>query len=93
MLSKSEARAEVDKRLKQMAPPDDIFDIAESETIERPFGWVFFYNSKGYLETGDFFERLAGNGPVLVDKQNGSVHFCGTIKTPQEYIEEYERKV
>ena len=76
-----------------MSTSADPFVVVEKNTVEKPFGWVFFYNSKRYVETGEFRYRLAGNGPVIVNKHNGSVEFFGTNKPPQEIVEEYEKKL
>ena len=35
--------------------------------------WRVFYNNRAFLETGDVTHALAGNRPVLVDKQTGAV--------------------
>jgi hypothetical protein len=32
----------------------------------------FYYNSKAFIETGNFRDALAGNGPIFVD-WNGAV--------------------
>jgi hypothetical protein len=53
---------------------------------------VFFYNSKKFLETGESGRRLAGNGPIIVDKEDGSIHPFGTAKRPEEYIKEYGKR-
>lgn len=66
--------------------------LADSETIERSFGWVFFYNSKDYLETGKFSSMLAGNAPFIVDRNNGDIHETGTEKPIEDYIYDYERR-
>ena len=29
-------------------------------------GWIFFYNSRDFVETSDATAALAGNGPILV---------------------------
>jgi hypothetical protein len=76
-----------------MSTPADPFIVVENDTIEKSFGWVFFYNSKKFLETGEFRQRLAGNGPVIVNKHNGSIEFFGTNKPPQEIVEEYEKRL
>jgi len=39
-----ESRAGVDPELQ--------LEILEQATIEKPYGWVFFYQSKKYLKTG-----------------------------------------
>jgi hypothetical protein len=92
MLSKTEALEIVSKKLQEMRPSDP-FVVVEKSTIERPFGWVFFYNSKKFVETGEFGDRLLGNGPVIVNKHNGSVEFLGSSRPPLEFVEEYERRL
>ena len=52
MLSKDQALQLVSERLSKMSPADDVFVVKEESTIEKPFGWVFFYNSKTFFETG-----------------------------------------
>jgi hypothetical protein len=52
---------------------------------------MFFYNSKRFLETGDFLYLLAGNGPVIINRHTGSVELFGTGKPPLEIVDEYER--
>ncbi len=69
---------------------DDELVIAHEGTIEKDYGWVFFYNSKKFLETGEFSYALAGNGPIIFDKRDGSIHSFGTYKPPEEFIKEYD---
>lgn len=38
-------------------------------------------------------DRLAGNGPMIVNKLGGTIEFFGTAKSPLTYIEEYERRL
>lgn len=60
--------------------------IAEEHTIERSFGWVFFYEVDTRLST----EMIAGNGPVIIDKRSGELHACGTAYPDEWYIDNYE---
>jgi len=66
--------------------------LANSETLEKDFGWVFFYNSKDYIETGNFRSMLAGNAPFIVDRNSGEVHVTGTAKPVEDYITDYENQ-
>ena len=93
MLTKIEALEIVTKKLQQMSASADPFVLVEKSTIETSFGWVFFYNSKRFVETGESRYRLAGNGPVIVNKHNGSIEFFGSAKPPQEIVAEYEQKL
>jgi hypothetical protein len=93
MMTKQQAREAVTAELQTRCQiPGDSFVIVENLTIEKPFGWVFFH-SKKQLETGSMSDAIAGNGPVFVDKQNGKTEFCGSHKSVEEFILEYERKV
>lgn len=71
---------------------DDSLVVVSELTIERDYGWVFFYQSRKYLETGEFSYRLAGNGPVIFEKESGAVHHLGSHKHPDELIREFEAK-
>ncbi len=75
-----------------MGSDDDSLVVVESYTVERPFLWVFFYNSKKYMETGLRRHRLAGNGPVIVDRRTGAIQFCASNRPAQDSINDYESK-
>lgn len=66
--------------------------ICDHLTRERPFGWVFFYQSAEYLQSKDPKHQLVGNAPLIVDRADGSVHLTGTLKPLDEYIAEYEKR-
>src|SRR6202171_5442672 len=55
------------------------------ETLERNFGWVFFYGSS------DPSIILAGNAPLIVDRNDESVHVTGTAYSVERYLESYAR--
>lgn len=57
--------------------------------IEFDYGWVFFYQSKEFVETGDILEMLGGNAPIIINNLNGGISETGTSKPIEEYIEEY----
>jgi immunity protein 35 of polymorphic toxin system len=61
-------------------------------TLEQSFGWVFFYESKKYLDTGDYHFRALGNSPFIVDRSDGSVHVTATARPIEYYIAEYEKR-
>jgi Immunity protein 35 len=65
--------------------------VIENATIEKNLYWVFFYNSKAYLEEGNLSSALAGNSPLIVDKIDGSIHQTGTAHSIEFYLEEFER--
>lgn len=66
-------------------------DIPLQLTHEGEFseGWFFCYQSKEYLETGNFSAQLAGSGPFIIDKETGDLHVLGTAKPLKEYLDQY----
>jgi phosphoribosylglycinamide formyltransferase-1 len=72
-MSRDKAKALAEEAVLAIGKAGDVeFAIAHDQTIELSKGWVFFYNSKEYLETRRFGSALAGNGPIFVDR-NGIV--------------------
>lgn len=88
MLTREQARALVVADL-----ADGTVDIMDEHTIERSWGWMFFYQSKRFIETGDHLQGLVGNAPYLVNKETGAFGFTGTAYTPGELIEMYENEL
>jgi hypothetical protein len=67
------------------------FVIIENKTQTKDFGWVFFYTSKKFLETHDRKDLIPGNGPLVVDRLDGTIHFLSSSLPPNRAIEEYEK--
>ena len=91
MINKDKSIKIVMEKFREIENPDYPFAINESETITKPYGWVYFYNSKKNFETREFRYRLAGNGPVIVNKFTSELTLCGSAKDPEEYIRDYEK--
>jgi hypothetical protein len=64
--------------------------LLDAETIERAFGWVFFYDSRMHFETGEFRYSLAGNAPIVVTRADGVLHETGTGRPLAEYLKRFE---
>ena len=88
-----EAQSLVQAELDKNTDPydDDQCVILEEETIEKEWGWVFFYQSKKYIETDDIGEILTGNAPYIVNKKSGQLHVTGTTEDIEHYINEFEQ--
>jgi hypothetical protein len=72
-ISAEQAKALVEETVSSLgAVCGDEFGLMNDKTITANEGWVFFYNSKDFIETGDPRDALAGNGPIFVDR-NGVV--------------------
>ena len=63
-----------------------------SEYTERhDFGWVFYYNSVKYIQTGDFREALAGNAPLIINKHTNKLVETGTAHQTSYYVDHYKK--
>ena len=64
--------------------------IQDDLTIEREFGWVFFYQSKQFVETGDVESSLLGAAPLIV-AHDGTLHETGTAHELEYYLENFRK--
>jgi Immunity protein 35 len=64
--------------------------VVDRETIEKEYGWIFFYDSLRYLESGDDSYLIAGNAPLIVEKDDGSVHVLPAVPSLEQWIAQYE---
>lgn len=88
-MDKTEAFKLVENELKTQSPEIDCA-ILEDETIEKSWGWVFFYQSKAFISSGDFRDMLGGNAPLIVNRASGKITETGTAYEIEHYIKEYE---
>ena len=65
--------------------------MIDEATIERPWGWVFFHTSKLWRETGEIRYAVAGNAPLIVEREGGKILATGTAHAVEHYIANYER--
>jgi len=88
MLSINSAREMVKEHL---AHASDDFEVYADPILQGEYGWVFGYQSKHYIHTENVVDALAGNAPLLVDKNEGSLHVLGTGQWVEYYVENYIR--
>lgn len=67
--------------------------IVEGRTIEKPWGWVFFWNTGLYLETGDLEHAIVGTPPLCVERQQGQVSPVANVEPLTGELKRYERKI
>jgi len=90
VLTVSEAQAIVENAISALMPDDEEWVIVDDYTIEKPWGWVFFYNSREFVSTGDPQYQLIGNAPYIVNKATGELADTGTAEEIEVYISRYE---
>jgi hypothetical protein len=90
-MEKAEAAELVREKLREYetagSPP---LVLLEDKTLTRPVGWVFFYQSRRYVESGDVRDALAGNAPIIVDRDDGTLFVTGTAHPVSHYLRQYE---
>jgi len=63
--------------------------LLDHATMEGVAGWVFFYQSRAYIETGDFGQLLVGNAPIFISRVDGVVRETGTAHPVEYYLKEF----
>ncbi len=73
MLSLPQARKRALHTLNRGRKREDRMGLVSEE--EKPYGWIFSYDSQRFIDTGNHEYCLIGNGPLLVEKISGEVIF------------------
>jgi hypothetical protein len=76
----------------RIARPARELVVVDELTQCRRIGWIFFYESRAYLESGDVARAIGGTGPVVVTHE-GDVHLLDGTRRTQDVIHEYEESV
>lgn len=106
MTTRLTADEAVSEYLRDMEREMDLFGSALPENKNRPphqleiievqehdFGWLYFYNTKEFVKTGDFVFALGGNAPVIVGRHDGKLYATGTAKPIEHYLNDFRRGV
>jgi hypothetical protein len=96
MLTKEEAIKKVEMKINEDDadyPHNSRLEIINNSTIEKNWGWVFFYQSSDYLKTANISSQLIGNSPYIVNKESGQLLETGTSQAIEHYINDYESKL
>ena len=95
MITLEEAKALVQAEISKDNPyePDMKLEILDADTVEKEWGWIFFYDSVDHIRTGDDKYLLAGNAPIIVNKETGELTVTGTSWPIEKYIDDYETRL
>lgn len=63
--------------------------LLSEKTEEYDVGWVFYYQSAHYLETGNFSDSLVGNAPIFVSRSDGHAFFINHHRPMAESLSAY----
>lgn len=85
---KAFALAEAEVTRIGMACGEDL--MLSGQKVEVDEGWVFFYNTREFVETGNPSSQLAGNGPIYIDR-SGCIHYLPSSMPWKEGLEEMRK--
>lgn len=80
-LARSKAEVFLDQEVRPGISMEVVVNL--DATIEAEHCWVFFYNTREFLETGAAKFALAGNAPIFVAKDDVGV-YAGRTDIPVE---------
>jgi hypothetical protein len=63
--------------------------ILDHATEEYEFGWVFHYDARKSVETGDVAFAIAGNAPLIYERETGRILVTGTAEPIESYLRRY----
>lgn len=92
MIDRASAKTMAVKYMDENFGCDPELVIVDGGPSETTHAWVFFYNTREYVETGEFSAALAGNGPILVNKITGNIETFGMAVPLEKVFAEYDKK-
>ena len=64
--------------------------LVDDATMEKPYGWYFCYQSKAYVQSGNFRNILVGSGGFIVAREDGDVFEFGSAYPLERNLAAYE---
>ncbi|WP_317440821.1 YrhB domain-containing protein [Streptomyces collinus] len=62
--------------------------LVDDHTRDEDWCWVFFYDSRAHLESGEDRDMLVGTGPLVVVRATGTLHTFGSSTSVDEALDE-----
>lgn len=90
MMTKEQVASALEEQLNKGPDMEDRIVVLLDKTIDAGTYYVFFYQSRKFLDTNNYSYLLAGNAPIIVDKASGKQFITGTAYPLEHYIEIYE---
>jgi hypothetical protein len=76
----------------QMQKKEDEISIVDDLTVEREWGWIFIYQSQRWIETRNRRYQVLGLCPIVIEKNDGSLHYLDEGINMEECIKKYENR-
>ena len=80
-------------RRDEALPPMERTIIFDDATIEKPWGWILFYNNEKYYRTRNASDAHVGAGPLFFNRHNGEVRKFGSGCNLDAEIYDYEMEL
>ena len=91
MYTVEQAKQKVSEYVNSKKEYGDDYELVVSLSQEKPYGWIFSYQTKEYLETDDFRKAVLGNVPILFEKDTGELIPLGIAPSVDYFIDLYEK--
>ena len=91
-LTYEECLAIATKKAEELSTVKSPVEIWEEKTTEKEFGWVFYPETKAFLETKDRMKRVPGISPILVNKFDSSCEIAPSSVKFETFLAEFESK-
>ena len=81
MISIEDARRIAEEYLDENVRERFDFEVVVVDVSIKDVGnfWIFPYNGRAYVDQNDFREAMAGNVPIVVDKETGRASFTDEV--------------
>ncbi|MFK8003683.1 MAG: YrhB domain-containing protein [Polyangiales bacterium] len=91
MITRLEADAIAALFAAQTARDDELVAVLDDERALEG-GWLYYVQTKRFVETGDEMYVLVGSGPFLVLAECGGIHHFGTGQPVEFYLSDLDSR-
>ena len=92
MLTYEECLAIATKKAEELSTVKSPVEIWKEKSTEKEFGWVFYPETKAFLETRDEMKRAPGISPILVNKFDSSCEIAPASVGFEIFLADFESK-
>jgi hypothetical protein len=87
MLNEQDARQIAENFVRDEIQPRVGEELVIAELTEFSTSWVAVYNTRKFVETGNFLYALAGNGPLIISQRTGTTRIGLTSQPVEEQLD------
>ncbi|MFN8373772.1 MAG: hypothetical protein U0694_12970 [Anaerolineae bacterium] len=71
---------------------EDANVILDEQTLDKGFYFVFFYEARRYLQTGNLRDKLYGSTALIIEKDTGAFTELGAGRSVESQLRHFEAK-